>query len=76
MEPDNWRQELEAALKIIEDLLRQACGWQEGDMADSAFLSAYAEGLEFLARHGRFFVQERCGRWVRGRFTRGTPLSM
>jgi len=53
----------------LEDCLRQAC-WNDtrSDTYDSIALSAYAEGLRFLADLGKFKIEQEFARRVIGKF--------
>lgn len=57
-----------AALQdTLVDVLNQACQMPDGSI-DSCALSAYADGLRLLAKHGRFTITDQFARRVIGTF--------
>jgi hypothetical protein len=50
-------------LDALDDVLAQACLMPDGTL-DSMALSAYADGLELLAEHGRVVIIQQNGRRV------------
>lgn len=58
------------ALDLLQDVLSQAC--PDGD---SRALSAYADGLRYLAEHGRFKIEKEYGRRVIGEFVWPLPTA-
>ena len=62
--------DLEEVLDVLEDVVNQAC--LAGDnLVDSMALTAYADAMRLLARHGRLDVEDEDGRRVIGRWTAG-----
>jgi len=64
---------LKVALDILEDVINQACRIEsteesKGYYLDSIALSAYAEGLRFLAKYGRVEIKTEYGRRVIAKF--------
>ena len=63
-------------LDVLADVINQACGPVYVDATDSGeldsmALSAYADGMRLLAKHGRFQILHEAGRRVIGQWERG-----
>ena len=55
-------------LEGLRDMVRQHCYHDEKGRYDSGALSANADALELLAKHGLFEIESSRGRMVIGRF--------
>ena len=71
---------LEAAtdelLDALEDMCHQWCGETPDGEVDSGAISANADALELLAKHGRFTIDRGIGRMIVGRWKRElTPIN-
>lgn len=60
---DEAEREVRLALDTLEDVIGQACGDGERGL-DSVALSAYANGMRYLARHKRLVIDDEYGRRV------------
>ena len=56
--------EFNECLNMLEDVLAQACLDDKGEFFDSMSLHSYADGIRFLADHGRLVIISDGGRRV------------
>jgi hypothetical protein len=61
---------LQEAIDTLADVIQQACWSDRKQDLDSMALSAYADGIDLLVKHGRVVVTHEAGRrriavWVR-----------
>ena len=71
--------EQERLLAVIADMVRQNCicnrDGDEPEMYDTSCISANAEAMEALEKHGLFRIERGLGRMLCGYFTEDDPKS-
>ena len=61
---------LEEALDALAEVIQQACWLDSQKELDSMALSAYAEGIQVLADHGKVEIIDQAGRRVIAKWVR------
>lgn len=61
-------------VEALEDMVRQHCYTKDPDEVQSNALSANAEAIEILARHGRIEILKGAGRMLIGRWIDNTAM--